>query len=135
MPREVSPLATAAAVWSVEDADLASAISRAPEDTYPRVFATSRMVALMEVAASRCLRPLLEEGELSVGVTVDVRHSAATPAGVDVTATARYVGMEGKLYRFEVEAHDPAGEIGRGFHHRAIVQVHRLTERAAKRRR
>ena len=92
------------------------------------------MVALMECAAAQCLEPLLEPGELSVGVSVDVRHTAATPVGVEVTATAKHLGIEGKSYLFEVIAHDPAGEVGRGRHARAIISTRRLLESAERRR-
>ena len=63
----------------VGDADLASALTFAGDDVYPRVFATSRMIALMEIAASRAMNPHLDPGELSVGVAVDVEHTAPTP--------------------------------------------------------
>jgi len=118
----------------VGPADLASALSPDPAHRFPEVFATSRMIALMELAAARVLQPLLAEGELSVGVTVDVTHSAATPPGAEVRVTGRFLRMEGKLYVFEVVAHDPGGEIGRGTHKRAIVATERLLAGAAKRR-
>jgi predicted thioesterase len=35
------------------------------------------MIALMEMAGARVLKRLLQEGELSVGVAVDIIHSAA----------------------------------------------------------
>jgi predicted thioesterase len=41
--------------------------------------------------------------------------------------------MEGKFYVFEVVAHDRGGEIGRGMHKRAIVNVDRLLSGAARR--
>jgi len=106
--------ATATAELFVSQSDLASALTLEPGDSYPEVFSTSRMVALMEIASSRILRPYLQPGELSVGVTVDVTHTAATPRGVKVIATARYLGREGKLFLFEVIAEDRGGEIGRG---------------------
>ena len=93
------------------------------------------MVALMEIASSRILRPYLQPGELSVGVTVDVSHTAATPRGVKVVATARYLGREGKLFVFEVTAQDFGGEIGRRTHKRAIVSIDRLLAGADKRNR
>jgi predicted thioesterase len=104
-----------------------------PGDVFPAVFATSRMVALMEVAAARVLGPHLLEGELSVGVTVDIVHTAATPPGGTVTATAKFVGKDGKLFLFEVSATDDAGEIGRGTHKRAVVSAERLMAGAARR--
>ena len=120
--------------WTVTTEDLASALSADPRDQFPDVFATSRMVALMELAAARVMRPLLTEGELSVGVTVDVTHSAATACGETVRATAEYVGQEGKLYLFEVRAEDADGEIGRGTHQRTIVSTNRLLEGVERRR-
>lgn len=124
---------TGTATLVVGPQDLASSISIQTGDEFPPVLATARMVALMEIAAARVLQPLLGPGELSVGVTVDVSHTAPTPSGAKVVATARYVGREGKLYLFEVSVADPAGEVGRGWHKRAIVSNERLQSGAAKR--
>lgn len=88
----------------------------------------------MELAGARLLHPLLQAGEMSVGAHVDVSHTAATPIGATVTATATYRGRDGKLFVFEVVAYDPAGEIGSGTHKRAIVSRERLLAGAAKRR-
>ena len=128
---EINTIGTAQLV--VGPQDLASSISSETGDEFPAVLATARMVALMEVAASRVLLPLLGPGELSVGVTVDITHTAPTPPGVEVVATARYAGREGKLFLFEVSASDPGGEIGRGWHKRAIVTSERLQSGAARR--
>ena len=124
---------TATAQLTVAPSDLATVLNLEPADAFPPVFATSRMIGLMEVAAARVLRPHLREGEASVGVSVDVVHTAATPPGVTVTAMARLVGREGKLFLFEVSAADNAGEIGRGTHKRAIVSSERLVVGAARR--
>ena len=124
---------TASAQLTVAPSDLASALNLEPADAFPAVFATSRMVALMELAAARVLRPHLLAGELSVGVTVDVIHTAATPPGATVTASAKYVGRDGKLFLFEVSAADNAGEVGRGTHKRAIVTTERLLAGATRR--
>jgi predicted thioesterase len=125
--------ATASAELIVGPEDLASSLPIEMGDQFPAVFATARMVALMEIAAARVLQPLLGPGELSVGVTVDVSHTAPTPPGAQVITTARYAGREGKLFLFEVTATDPGGEIGRGWHKRAIVTSERLQSGAAKR--
>jgi fluoroacetyl-CoA thioesterase len=125
--------ASASAELIVGPADLASSLGIEAGDQFPAVLATARMVALMELAAARVLRPHLQPGELSVGVTVEITHSAATPAGELVTATARLTGREGKLYVFEVSAADGGGEIGRGTHKRAVVTSERLLAGAARR--
>src|SRR5947209_20273322 len=93
--------AEASASLVVQDADLAAVLAAAPGEAYPRVFATTRMIGLMELAAGRVLQPHLAEGELSVGVVVEVKHTAATLPGMRATAHAKYLGREGKLYRFE----------------------------------
>jgi predicted thioesterase len=119
----------------VQQADCASDLNvgNAPDEKFPLVFATTRMIALMEMAGARLLKPLLQEGEMSVGVTVDIVHSAATPIGAKATAMATYRGRDGKLFVFDVLAHDPGGEIGRGTHKRAIISRERLMSGAAKR--
>jgi fluoroacetyl-CoA thioesterase len=127
--------AAASAEIRVGETDLASAVTLAATDAFPRVFATARLVALMEIAASRVLQPFLTEGEMSVGVIVETTHTAATPPGATVRAHARFAGRDGKFYAFDVWAEDEAGEIGRGRHSRAIVERARLEASAAKRRR
>ena len=127
------PGAAATVEIVVGPADLASAVGVGSRDTFPPVLATARMVALMEIAAARILGPHLEEGELSVGVTLDVSHSAATPPGSAVTAAATYRGRDGKLFLFDVSVRDPAGEVGRGTHRRAVVATERLVAGASKR--
>ena len=124
---------TGTATLVVSPQHLASSISSETGDEFPPVLATARMIALMEVAASRVLTPLLGPGELSVGVTVDISHTAPTPLGAEVTATARYAGREGKLFVFEVSCADKGGEVGRGWHKRAIVSSERLQSGAARR--
>jgi predicted thioesterase len=114
--------------------DTAKAMS-GPGDEFPEVLATTRMIALMEVAASRAMKGLLAPGQLSVGVGVNVKHLAATPVGVEARAKATFLGIEGKLYRFKVEASDPGGLIGEGEHTRAIVGTERLIQGAAHRTR
>lgn len=133
--RTVSPGARGEASWVVASADLASRLAQENGESFPAVFSTARMIALMELAASRILAPLLEPGQESVGVLVHVTHTAATPPGARVTARAAYTGREGKFHVFEVVASDDAGEIGRGIHHRAVVDGRRLVEGAEKRRR
>jgi fluoroacetyl-CoA thioesterase len=133
--KELAPGSSGTASRVVEESDLASSLSPDHEDSFPRVFATARMVALMEMAAARAMREVLEEGELTAGVSISVTHTAATPLGASVSAAATFLGMAGKFYRFEVVARDEAGEIGRGTHERAVISHRRLLEGAQARRR
>jgi predicted thioesterase len=121
------------ASFTVRASHSAQALEVSAEDSFPNVFATAHMVAFMETAATRLMRPLLEPGQHSVGVLVSIKHTAATPIGGHVRTVATYLGPEGKLFRFKVEAFDDAGPIGDGEHTRAIVSTSRLLAGAAKR--
>jgi fluoroacetyl-CoA thioesterase len=112
--KELDSGAAGTATRIVQACDLASALSPDHADNFPDVFATAGMVALMEMAAARAIASVVEEGELTAGVSINVTHTAATPPGATVRAHARFLGREGKFYRFEVFAEDEAGEIGRG---------------------
>lgn len=125
---------SAEAALIVQPEDTARHMALSPADVFPEVFATSRMIALMEVAAARALRPLLGEGRLSVGVSLNVRHLAATPVGSQVRAVATYLRTEAKLMHFKVEAFDESGPIGIGEHTRAVIDTTRLLTGAERRR-
>lgn len=85
------------------------------------VFATPAMCALMEKAASELMDILVEDGSTTVGTALQIAHSAATPVGMKVTATAEITAVEGRKISFKVAASDEAGEIGSGTHERFIV--------------
>jgi len=119
--------------YQVQASDLAKELSFDPQDDFPAVYATSRMIALMELAAARLMKPLLSQDELSVGVKVNVTHLAATPNNTEVKAVATYTGIESKLHAFEVELYDQGGLAGSGTHTRAIVKTDRLMQGAVNR--
>jgi len=131
--RTLEPGATAELEWRVGAPDLASALSREPWHDFPAVFATHRMIALMELAATKALRSLYHEREMSVGVSVEVSHISPTPPGSMVKVKATFLRKEGKLYVFEVEAEDEGGRIGHGIHKRAIISIDRLIDGAKRR--
>ena len=120
--------------YVVKETDTAAALNPITGDSFPAVFATTRCIALLELAAGHLLKEIQKPGELSVGVVVDVKHTAATPVGAWVEAEATYRGPESKLHVFDVVARDPGGEVMRGTHKRAIISEARLLEGAAKRR-
>jgi len=121
------------AAFIATDKDMAKALSISSEDDFPEVFATSRMIALMELAAARLMRGILEPNQLSVGVGVSIQHLGATPNNTEVRGVATFLGKEGRLYKFNVEAFDNGGKIGEGEHTRAIVDIERLLSGARKR--
>jgi fluoroacetyl-CoA thioesterase len=99
------------------------------------VLGTPAALAVMEAAACRALDGHLQPGETSVGTSVDVAHLAPTPVGVRVVASARLVEVDGRNLTFDVRLEDPAGEVARGRHRRAVVRRDRFEESARSRRR
>jgi predicted thioesterase len=97
------------------------------------VFATPAMVALMEAAANRSVAPYLNGGETTVGVSLNIHHSAATAMGRTVRAECELLEVDGRKLVFKVAAYDEAGEIGEGEHARAIVNREKFLARTAQR--
>lgn len=93
------------------------------------VLATPEMIRLMEQASVAAVDPLLPEGSRTVGVHVDVKHIAATPVGLEVTARAELVEVEGRRLTFRVEASDERERIGEGTHQRVIIDLARFQAR------
>jgi len=100
------------------------------EHTAPRVgsgrvhvLATPVMINLIEAAALEAIERLLPAGHQSLGTVLNVRHIAATPVGMRVTARADVTGVEGRTIRFRVEARDERELIGDGTHERVVVNV------------
>jgi predicted thioesterase len=93
------------------------------------VLATPVMINVIEAAALAAIEHLLPAGHQSLGIHLDVSHTAATPVGLRVTATAEVLGLEGRTVTFRVEAHDEFEPIGGGTHQRVVVSVERFDER------
>jgi len=109
------------------------------EHTAPRVgsgrvhvLATPVMINLIEAAALDAVERLLPAGRQSLGTVLNVRHIAATPVGMRVTATAEVTGIEGRTIRFRVEARDERELIGDGTHERVVVNVAKFDERVQR---
>ncbi|OPX88884.1 MAG: Fluoroacetyl-CoA thioesterase [Pelotomaculum sp. PtaB.Bin104] len=100
------------------------------------VFATPALVGLMEKAALSSVDPLLDAGYTTVGTKIDVKHLAATPIGMNVTATSRLVEVNGKRLLFNIEVRDEADLVGTGVHERFIIElagfIKRVESKAAK---
>jgi predicted thioesterase len=94
----------------------------------PAVYASPQMIMLMEMACADAIASLLPDGYVSVGAHVDVKHLAATPVGMTVTASARVIEVSERTVRFAVSAHDGIDLIGEGFHVRAPVALNRFVE-------
>jgi predicted thioesterase len=98
------------------------------------VLATPVMIAMMENAAVACLEGILDEGHISVGTGIDIKHMAASPVGVEIVARATICSVDGRLLVFHVEAWDNIEKVGEGRHTRFLVEEARFLFRANSKR-
>ena len=109
------------------------------EHTAPRVgsgaihvLATPVMINLIEAAALAAVEKLLPPGHQSLGTVLNVRHVAATPVGMRVTAFATVEKIDGRTIAFKVEARDERELIGDGTHERVVVNVEKFDQRVQR---
>jgi predicted thioesterase len=87
------------------------------------------MINLIEAAALGAVEHLLPAGYQSLGTHLDVRHIAATPVGMRVSASAVVQSVAGRTISFRVEARDERELIGDGVHERVVVNVAKFDAR------
>ena len=88
----------------------------------PEVFATGFLVGFLEWACIKAINPHLDwPEEQTVGTHINVSHEAATPVGLEVTASVELIAVEGRKLTFAVEAHDGIDLISKGTHERFII--------------
>lgn len=95
-----------------------------------KVLATPKMLALMEKAAADLVEENLPAEFTSVGISLDVKHTAPTPIGMNVRAEVELIEIDGRKLIFSVAAFDDAGEIGSGRHERFIVDRAKFQSKA-----
>lgn len=94
------------------------------------VFATPAMVALMENVAYESVAGQLEEGQGTVGTSMNVKHLSATPVGMKVVCESKLVKVDKRALTFEIKAFDEAGIIGEAIHERFIIENEKFTKKA-----
>jgi fluoroacetyl-CoA thioesterase len=101
----------------------------------PPVLATAYLVAFVEWTCVRALADHLLEGEASLGIQVELSHSAATPVGMKATAAIELIEVRGRRLRFKVACRDARDEIAAGFHERFVIDEARFLEKLAEKSR
>jgi len=96
----------------------------------PEVFATGFLVGFLEWACIKAINPHLDwPQEQTLGTHIDVSHEAATPPGLEVTATVELIEVDGRRLVFAVEAHDGVDLISRGRHERFVINREKFDAR------
>jgi fluoroacetyl-CoA thioesterase len=99
----------------------------------PKVLATGYMIGLMEFACIRFINPHIDwPRQQTVGIHINVSHTAATPAGMTVTIKGKLEKVEGRKLSFILEAFDDQDQISRGTHDRFIIDAEKFNAAVAK---
>ncbi|MGM9974441.1 MAG: thioesterase family protein [Clostridiaceae bacterium] len=96
------------------------------------VFATPALIALMEKAAADSVEPYLSLEESTVGILINVKHTAATPLNMEVHCESELIEIDRKRLVFQVKAYDEKGLIGEGIHERFIINKSSFMDKVMK---
>ncbi len=94
------------------------------------VFATPAMIALIEETAWKSVVPYLEDGQGTVGTSLNVNHLSPTPVGMSVRCETELVEVDGRKLKFDVKVYDECGLIGNGTHERFVIVSEKFQNKA-----
>ena len=99
----------------------------------PEVFATGFMVGLIEFACIKAINPHIDwPREQSVGIRINVNHTAATPPGLTVTVRVTLDRVDGRRLFFSVSADDGIDQITEGTHERFVIDAEKFKAQVAE---
>jgi fluoroacetyl-CoA thioesterase len=98
----------------------------------PKVFATGFMIGFFEWGCIRAVNPHIDwPREQTVGIGLNLSHSAATPPGFTVTVKGRLEKIEGRMLTFSLTADDGVETISEGTHERFVIDAAKFNSKAA----
>jgi len=99
----------------------------------PKVFSTGFMIGLFEWACIKLINQHIDwPREQSVGIGVNLSHTAATPVGLTVNVKGELLEVDGRKLKFAIESHDGVDVISTGTHERFVVDAERFAAKAMK---
>ena len=101
-------------------------------ENLPDVFATPFLAGFMERVSAELINEHIEADEQSVGISMDLKHTAATPLGMEVRVKTEVTAVDGAKLTFKLEAWDEAEKIGEATHERFIIKSEKFISRLVK---
>ncbi len=111
------PGLTGKAEMVVCEEDLVSHLGNLPI----HVLSTPRLIQLMEEAALHAIADFLPTDQWSLGTRINIKHLAATPLGMRVTAHALLKEIQKNRLLFLIDAYDEREKVAEGEHERVLV--------------
>ena len=91
-----------------------------------RVYATPQVVHDLEYACRDLILQHLDEGEDTVGASVEIQHAKPTPLGFTATHTVTIDAVDGRRVTCKIEVHDDIEKVATATHTRFVVEIDRL---------
>ena len=109
-------------------------LPESPEfQSMPKVLATGFMVGLIEWTCIQAINPHIDwPREQTVGIGVNLTHSAPTPPGLTVTLRARLDAVAGRKLVFSLLADDGIEKISEGTHERFVINADKFNAKASQ---
>jgi fluoroacetyl-CoA thioesterase len=101
--------------------------------TLDYLMSTPSMVAILISASAKLLNPLVPEGSVTVGGSVELRHEQPTLLGEKVWMVVTVSQVNDNRISLEFIASDKSGVIARGKHERFVVNGENVLDAAYKR--
>lgn len=99
----------------------------------PKVLATGFLLGLFEFSCIKALNPHLDwPNEQTVGIGMNMTHTAATPEGMTITVKGKLDKIEGRKLTFSLEAFDDAEKISAATHERFVINAEKFNAALAK---
>src|SRR5689334_15408097 len=92
-----------------------------PDSSDPAGQSMSRLTALMELAAARLMKQVMQDGEMSVTLALNLTHVAPHVPSAMLRAVATHSGSNGRVHHFVVNVFDETGLLASAEHTRAVV--------------
>ena len=86
----------------------------------------------MERVSAELINEHIEADEQSVGISMDLKHTAATPLGMEIRVKTEVTSVEGAKLTFNLEVWDEVEKIGEATHERFIINPEKFISRLAK---
>ena len=91
-----------------------------------RVYATPSIVHDLEYACRNFILEHLDEGEDTVGASVEIQHAKPTPLGFTATHSVTIDSVDRRRVTCKVSVHDGVEEVATASHTRFVVDIERL---------
>jgi fluoroacetyl-CoA thioesterase len=95
----------------------------------PEVFGTPFLGGLFEGVCAELIAAHLAAGEQSVGVSMNLKHTAPTPLGMEVRVVTEITAVDGRKITCKAEGFDEKEKIGEAVHERFIINAEKFNQK------